>query len=297
MAERSKTIVFLQEVYSEWRADNALTQGAALAYYTIFSMAPLLMLVVAIAGLALGRSAAQGELVERIRAAVGPEAGRVVAGVLEQVSRPSAGVAATVISVVTMLIGASSVFGQLQSSLNLIWGVDRSQGGLRHTVQQRLATFLVVVGIGVLLLASMLLTAVVAAVQDTLAQHLPALADALPGLNLGLSFLVTTTFFAMIYKVLPATHMRWSDVWLGGAFTALLFTVGKTFIGLYLGRTGVTSVYGAAGSLVLLLLWIYYSAQIFMIGAEFTEVYSRRFGSRREESAKDTSSGQAGQPA
>ncbi len=297
MAQRSKPVAFLLEVYTEWREDNALTQGAALAYYTIFSMAPLLMLVIAIAGLALGRSAVQGELIDRIHATVGPEAGRVVAGALEQVSRPSAGIAATVISVITMLLGASSVFGQLQASLNLIWGVDRSQGGLRHTVRQRLATFLVIVGIGVLLLASVVLTAVVAALQETLAQQLPALADALPSLNLGVSFVLTTTFFAMIYKVLPAARMRWSDVWLGGAFTALLFTIGKTFIGLYLGRTGVTSVYGAAGSLVLLLLWIYYSAQIFLIGAEFTEVYSRRFGSRRGEPAKHTTHGQVTKPA
>ena len=273
----------LREVYEEWRRDDALSLGAALAYYTIFSMAPLLVLVIAIAGLVLGRAAAEGEIVGQIANLVGPSGARAIADMIARAGRPAAGLVATAVSLATMAIGASGVFGQLQHSLNRIWNTPPPPAGLRSRIRQRAAAFGMILGIGFLLLVSLVLSAALAAVHDLLAHHLPLLSRLLPPLNFALSFAVVTALFAMIYKTLPDADMHWRDVWLGAAVTALLFTVGKSLIALYLARAGVTSVYGAAGSLVLVLLWIYYSAQILFVGAEFTEVYSRRYGSRTRE--------------
>jgi len=275
-------IAFLREVFDQWRKDNALSHGAALAYYTLFSMAPLLVLVIAIAGLVLGRAAAQGELFAHIQGLIGADGAHTVEGMIANVSAPKSGVVASVISIVTMLLGASGVFGQLRTSLNQIWEVTLTgDGGVRGIARQRLAAFGIILGIGALLLASLVLTAALGAVHNLLAQHLPLLGQLLPPLNSLLSLLLTTSLFAMIYKLLPDVTMNWRDVWLGAAATALLFTIGKTLIGLYLAHTGAASVYGAAGSLVVVLLWVYYCAQVFFVGAEFTEVYSRWYGSRR----------------
>jgi membrane protein len=258
--------------------------GAALAYYALFSMAPLLVLIVAVSGLVLGPAAARGEVVTRMEGLVGPDAAHMLEGMITRVSSPSSGIIATLVSLITILLGASGVFGQLQASLNRIWDVPPTSRGVRGLVRQRLASLGIIVGIGILMVASLVLTAALAAVQEVLAQYLPVVGPLLPSLNFGLSLLVTSALFAMIYKVLPDVPMSWGDVWIGAFATALLFTVGKTLIGLYLGRAGTASVYGAAGSLVVLLLWVYYSAQILFIGAELTEVYSRRYGSRRERS-------------
>jgi membrane protein len=274
---------FLREVHAEWSKDDALSLGAALAYYTVFSMAPLLVLVIAIAGLALGQAAAQGEIVTQVAGLVGPGGAKAIEEMIARASGPKAGIVATVVSLVTMTAGASGVFGQLQHSLNRIWEVPPTAGaGLRGHLRRRMAAFGMILGIGFLLLVSLLASAALAAVHGLIAEHLPLASRLLPGLNFALSFAVITALFAMIFKVLPDVTMWWRDVWLGAAVTALLFTIGKTLIALYLGRAGVTSVYGAAGSLVLILLWVYYSAQILFIGAEFTEVWSRRYGSRRE---------------
>jgi membrane protein len=274
---------FLGEVLDKWRADRALSHGAALAYYALFSLAPLLVLVIAVAGLALGRAAAQGELVARISSLVGPDAARTVEGMIASVSAPRAGLVATAISIATMLLGASGMFGQLQSTLNDMWNAPESHAGIRGVLRQRLASFGVILGIGLLLLASLALTAALAVVHDLLRTRLPVFGTLLEPLNFLISLLVAATLFALLFKLLPDVRMAWRDVWLGGIVTALLFTIGKSLIGLYLGRAGATSVYGAAGSLVLVLLWIYYSAQILLLGAEITEVYSRRYGSRRKE--------------
>ena len=279
-------IIFVRELHDQWQKDNALSHGAALAYYTLFSMAPLLMLVIAIVGLVLGDAAAQGQLVGKIESVIGPDAARTIEGLIVNVSARRSGVLASAVSLITMLVGASGVFGQLRTSLNQIWEVRTTASNpVAAAARQRLASFAIIVGIGGLLLASLLLTAALAAVHDLLARHLPVLTELLPALNFLVSFLLTTSLFAMIYKLLPDARMDWRDVWLGAAVTALLFTIGKTLIGLYLGRTGVASVYGAAGSLVVILLWVYYCAQIFLVGAEFTEVYSRFYGSRRDQVA------------
>lgn len=272
----------LREVYTEWAADDALSMGAALAYYAVFSMAPLLVLVVAIAGLVLGRSAAEGELVGQIQSVVGPSGAQTIQDMIARASSPKAGLTASVVSLVTMTLGATGVFGQLQASLNRIFEAPRpTASGIRVQVRKRMVAFGMILGIGFLLLVSLALSAALAAVHDVLAQRVPGASRLLPVSNFMLSFGVVTASFAILFKVLPDVRMAWSDVWLGAGMTALLFTVGKSLIGIYLGRAGVTSVYGAAGSFVLLLLWVYYSAEIMFLGAEFTEVYSRRHGTRR----------------
>jgi membrane protein len=272
---------FLREVHAEWAADDALSLGAALAYYTVFSMAPLLVLVIAIAGLVLGRTAAEGELVGQIGGLVGQAGAQAIQDMVNRASGPKAGLIASVVSLVTMSLGATGVFGQLQHSLNKIWEAPPRRGGFRSQVRKRVLAFGMILGIGFLLLVSLAVSAALALVHDLLAAHVPLLTEILPTINLLLGFGVVATLFAIMFKVLPDVGMRWRDVWPGAAVTALLFAVGKTLIGLYLGRAGATSVYGAAGSFVLILLWVYYSAQILFIGAEFTEVYSRRYGSRR----------------
>ncbi len=273
---------FFAEIVAEWQADDAVSMGAALAYYAIFSMAPLLILVIAIAGLVLGQKAAEGELVGQISGLVGEAGAHTLQDMIANVSSPKAGVVASVVSVVTITLGATGVFGQLQHALNRIWEVPPpKKGGIVGALRKRAVAFGMILGIGFLLLVSLALSAALAAVHGWLSEEVPVLGRTLPPLNFLLSFAVITALFALIYKVLPEVEMRWRDIWPGAAVTALLFTIGKTLIGLYLGRAGATSAYGAAGSFVLLLLWVYYSAQILFVGAEFTEVYSRRYGSRR----------------
>jgi membrane protein len=277
-----RVVQLLREVVAEWRRDAALGLGAALAYYTLFALAPLLVLVIAIAGLAFGRAAAEGEIVGQMAGVMGPEGAAMIQDMIARASRPTSGIVATVASLATMAVGASGVFGQLQSALNRIFGGTPPRGGgVSGLVRRRLVHFGMIVAIGFLLLVSLVVSAVLAVVQDRLAARLPGLAVALPVLNFALSFAVVTGLFALVFKVLPDVRLDWRDVWLGAACTALLFAIGKGAIGYYLGRAGTTSVYGAAGSLVLVLLWIYYSAQILFLGAEFTDVYSRRYGSRR----------------
>jgi len=281
---RHPVVAFLREIVDEWQHDGALNLGAALAYYTLFAMAPLLVLVIAIAGLAFGRAAAEGEIVNQISGLMGADGAKMIEDMIARASRPASGIVATVVSLGTMALGASGVFGQIQTALNQIFGVtERRRGrGVRGAVRQRLAYFGMIVAIGFLLVVSLVVSAALAGVHDLLATRLPILARVLPPLNFVLSLGVVSGLFALVYKVLPDVDLAWRDVWLGAVCTSLLFTVGKGLIGLYLGRAGTTSVYGAAGSLVLVLLWIYYSAQILFLGAEFTEVYSRRYGSRRE---------------
>jgi membrane protein len=272
---------FLVEVFREFSNDDALTLGAALAYYTVFSLAPLLVLSIAIAGLVFGRAAAQGQIVAQISDVLGPAGAGTIEDMIERASQPASGLVATVASLATMIFGASGVFGQLQSSLNRIWGAETiRRTGVAGQLQRRLLSFTMILGIGFLLLVSLGLSAVLSGVHQLVNRVFPVLGDFLPVGNFALSFALVTALFAMIFKLLPDARIEWRDVWLGAAVTALLFTIGKALIGLYLGRAGVTSVYGAAGSLVLVLLWVYYSAQLLFLGAEFTEVYSRRYGSR-----------------
>jgi membrane protein len=278
----SAVLPFLREVLKEWSDDNALTLGAALSYYTIFSIAPLLVLAIAVAGLVFGRAAAQGEIVAQIQGVLGPSGAELIESMIERASEPKTGAIATVVSLATMFFGASGVFGQLQSSLNLIWGADtQRRKGVKGQLQRRAASFSMILGIGFLLLVSLAISALISGLHSLIDVYLTVPSELLSLVNFSVSFLIVTALFAMIFKLLPDARIEWRDVWLGAAVTAVLFTIGKSLIGIYLGRAGVTSVYGAAGSLVLVLLWVYYSSQLLFLGAEFTEVYSRRYGSRK----------------
>jgi membrane protein len=270
----------LRETFQEWSRDNCLRLGAALAYYTIFSIAPLLVIVIAIAALAFGRQAAEGEIIQQVESVLGAPGAETLRGMIERASRPSAGILAAAGGLATMVIGASSVFAQLQSALNEIWNVPpRPRRGVLVMLKERLTSFSIILVIGFLLLVSLVLSAAVSALHAYVGGLFPGAALALELLNFAVSFGVVTLLFAMIFKILPDADIRWGDVWIGAAFTAFLFAVGKLAIGLYLGNTSAGSVYGAASSLVIILLWVYYSSQLLFFGAEFTQVYARRYRS------------------
>ena len=273
----------IKESVKEWKNDGALDLGASLAYYTIFSLAPMLLIATGIAGLVWGREAVQGQLVGQMRGLVGPEGAQAIQTILANAGRHGSGVLATVIGFVTILFGATGVFAQLQNALNRIWNVEpKPGGGVWGFVRNRLLSFGMVLGIGFLLLVSLVLSAAAASV-DQWAEGLGGAGQMLVRvLSFAVSFAITTFLFAMIYKFLPDVKMAWRDVWIGAVVTALLFTVGKFLIGLYIAKSTVASTYGAAGSLVILLLWTYYSAQIVFLGAEFTQVYASRYGSKIE---------------
>jgi membrane protein len=234
-----------------------------------------------VAGLVFGRAAAQDEIVAQVQGVLGAAGAETIESMIERASQPASGIVATLLSLATMAFGASGVFGQLQGSLNRIWGAETvRRRGVKGQVQRRLLAFSMILGTGFLLLVSLALSAVLAGVHRLLSVWFPVLSEFLPLANFLLSFAIVTALFAMIFKLLPDARIEWRDVWLGAAVTALC-SIGKSLIGIYLGRAGVTSVYGAAGSLVLILLWVYYSSQLLFLGAEFTEVYSRRYGSRQ----------------
>jgi membrane protein len=275
----------LKDTFREWREDGANRLAAALAYYTTFSLAPLLVLIIAIAGLAGGREAAQSQTMAQVEDLLGTEGREFVEGMIESASRPETGLAATFIGAVTLLFGALGVFGELQNSLNTIWEVKPKPAknwldGVRRFMIKRLLSFAMVLGIGFLLLASLVVSAAVSAFGEFIGGRW-LLADVwLALINFIISFIVITFLFAMIFKFLPEIRIAWKDVWLGAAVTSGLFSLGKFLIGLYLGRSEVGNTFGAAGSLAILLIWIYYSAQILFFGAEFTQVYANRYGSR-----------------
>jgi membrane protein len=265
-----------------WLDDYAPSMGAALAYYTVFSMGPLLIIVIAVAGLVFGEAAAQGEVVAQLREVLGVEGALAVQGVLKSVSDPSRGLIATIVSVAVLLVGATSVLAELQSALDRIWKVPVTpeNRGAWNFIQVRLWAFGMVLGLGFLLLTSLVISAAIAALGEWWAGWFGGWLLLVQVINFVVSFAIITGAFAMIYKFLPRVTVAWQDVWTGAAVTALMFNVGKFLIGLYLGRSGVATGFGAAGSLVVLLIWVYYSAQIFLLGAEFTRLYAHQRGSR-----------------
>jgi membrane protein len=269
---------------SSWVDDYAQSMGAALAYYTMFSIAPLLLIVISLAGLLFGEEAAQGEIVGQLRGLMGPQGAQAVQGLLESVNKPAQSITAMIIGGLLFLIGATSVFGELQDALDRIWRAPkRPKGGLWPLLRARLLSFGMILGIGFLLMVSLVLGAVLSALGTLWSPFFSNWEVLARGLQFLLSFGFTTTFFALIYKLMPRAEVAWADVRIGAFVTALLFTLGKALIGFYIGRSGVTSGFGAAGSLVVLLMWVYYSAQVFLMGAEFTWAYSLTFGSRREQ--------------
>ena len=267
----------VREVATKWQRDDALAQGAALAFYMLFSLAPLLVLVIAVAGMALGDAAVRERVLATITDAVGQDAAGTVSGMIDRMRAPGAGFTASIVSIATMLVGASGVFGHLQSVLNRIFDVAvPTGGGVRYAVRRRLAAFGMVLGIGVLLGASMVATTLLDAFRATLAGEVPALAPVLPWLDAVLSIAIAAVLFTATFRVLPDGRPPWGATALGGMATAVLFALGKSLIGFYLARRSGTSIFGAAASLVVLLLWIYYSAQILFVGAEVTAVLARR---------------------
>jgi len=267
----------LKDTIQEWMDDRAPQLAAALAFYSIFSFAPVLIIVIAVASMAFGREAVREELLSRFREFLGPQGVRAVRAVIEQARERS--YLATAIGAATLAFGATAVFAELQEALNTVWGVKVKPGrSTKAFLRKRVLSFLMVIALGLMLLASLLLSTAISAaaefVEGTL--FLPPVVQ--QTVQFVVSFVVVMVLFACVYKVLPDVRMAWTDVWVGAAATALLFTIGKSLIGFYLATTSVGSAYGAAGSLVLLLVWVYYSAQVFLFGAEFTEVYARHRG-------------------
>lgn len=267
------------ETFQQWSEDKASKLAAALAYYTIFSLAPLLIIVIAIAGSAFGEEAARGEIVGQIQNLVGTEGAEFLEIAIQNASRPQVGTIASMISVVVLLIGATGVFAELQDSLNTIWDVKPRPGrGVFTIIRQRFLSFAMILGIGFLLLVSLVISAGLTALITYFSNALPGIDAIWQYLNFLLSFAITTFIFALIFKVLPDVKITWNDVLIGAVITSVLFVIGKFLLGEYIGRSALGSAYGAAGSLVVIIAWVYYAAQILFLGAEFTQVYARRYG-------------------
>ena len=273
-----------RETFAAWSDDYASSMGAALAYYTMFSIAPLLLIVISVAGLAFGEQAARGEILDQLESLMGREGARAVQALLASVDKPAAGIWATLFGFGALVVGATTVIGELQDALDRIWcvpgGRARPGNGAWNWLRRRLLSLGMILGVGFMLMVSLVASAALAAVQHWWSRYVDLGAVA-SWIDFGVSFAFITVAFAMIYKLMPRARVQWKDVWTGAVVTALLFTVGKMAIGLYIGRSAVASTFGAAASLVAMVVWVYWSAQIFLLGAEFTWVYAHRLGSLR----------------
>jgi membrane protein len=266
---------------NNWIDDGASSMGAALAYYTVFSLAPLLLMVIAVAGLFFGQEIAQGALMQEFDALIGSNGAQAIQAILKSAQNWEGGVISMVVSAITLFIGATTVFAELQRDLDLIWKAEKKAvpGGVWGFVRTRLLSFGLILGVGFLLIVSLALSAGIAALSTVWGDWLKNLETLLQIVNFAVSFAVITALFALIYKVLPNARIGWGDVWMGATVTSLLFSLGKFAIGLYIGKSAISSSFGAAGAFVVLIAWIYYSAQIFLLGAEFTYVYTCTRGS------------------
>jgi len=271
----------LKETGKAWDEDNVTRLAASLAYYTLLSIAPLIILAVAVTGLAFGEAAARQHIAGELAGVVGRGGAEAIESIAKNAHTPGTGVFSVAVGVVVLLFGASGVFGELQAALNTVWDVAPKPGrGIWGVVKDRFFSFTLVVGVAFLLLVSLVVSAALTWIGQVFEHSLPGGAVVWQVLNFCISFAVVTGLFALIFKTLPDVRIQWRDVWIGSAVTAALFTLGKFALGIYLGSAGVASAYGAAGSIVALVIWVYYSAQVLLIGAEFTEVYASRFGSR-----------------
>jgi len=303
----------LKQAVVAWMDDYAPSMGAALAYYTIFSIAPLLLLAIAVAGLVFGENAARGEIISQVEGLVGSEGAEAIQGLLKSASHTGTSIVATIIGIVTLLIGATAVFGELQSDLDRIWRVPTPPGpsGLWGLIRARLLSLGMVAAIGFLLLISLVVSAMLSALGTWWGWWFGGWAIVLQIVNQVTSFGIITMLFALMYRILPRVTIDWRDVWIGSAATTLLFTIGKYAVGVYLGHATIASGFGAAGSIVVVLVWVYYSSQLFLLGAEFTWVYAYNHGSlatarlpaaaaaplpndRKEDSGKDRGDADAG---
>jgi len=279
--ERLRNIgTVLKETGMQWSDDEASRLAASLSLYTLLSIAPLLVIAVAVAGMVFGEEAARGQISQQIGGIVGPQAGQAIQGLVANASTPSSGIVSSIVSIGVVLFGASGVFGELQASLNRIWEVKPRPGrGIKGLIRDRFFSFAMVMGVAFLLLVSLLVSAALAGISGYFKNVIsfPLLWEAF---NLAVGIGVTSVLFALIFKLVPDIKIAWRDVWVGGLVTAILFAIGRTALGWYVGRSATVSPFGAAGSLVALIVWVYYSAQILFLGAEFAQVYASRYGAR-----------------
>jgi membrane protein len=279
-------LTLAKSTVSSWLDDYAPSMGAALSYYTVFSLAPLLLIVVSVAGLVFGEDAVRGELFGQLQGLMGADAAKAVQGLLAGASKPSHGIVGTVVGIAVLVFGATTVFGELQDDLDRIWRAPaREGGGVWSLLRARLLSFGMILALAFLLMVSLVIGAVISALGKWWGPMFGGWEVLAQVVNVVVGFALTTAIFAIIYKMMPRVHVRWHDVWIGSIVTALLFTIGKFLIGLYIGKSGVASGFGAAGSLILVFVWVYYSAQIFLLGAEFTWVYARTHGSMQNAAA------------
>ncbi|MDX2140593.1 MAG: YihY/virulence factor BrkB family protein [Chloroflexota bacterium] len=278
----------LKQTFTEWNEDKVPRLAAALSYYIAFSLAPLLVLTIAVVGFILREQMVREEVLELVTGTVGAQAGELVGELIDNLRQPASGILSTVLGIAALLFGAIGVFEQLKDALNTVWGVPAKEApsGVRGFIFGKLISFSMVLVIGLLLLVSLVISTLLNAFNSYTESLFPGAPALLQIVNTLVSFGLVVVLFALVYRILPDIKLEWRDVWIGAAITALLFTIGKFALSFYLGNTGTASLYGAAGSFVLILLWIYYSAQIILFGAEFTQVYARRYGSLRHQSDK-----------
>ena len=272
--------VLVKQTFQSWNEDKAARLAAALSFYAVFSMAPVLVIALAVAGQVIDRAEVEAQALQQIKDLIGPQGASFIQTVLENVRKPTDSALASILGLVTLIFGAAGAFGQLQDALNTIWEVQARAGeGLGRLVRDKFLSFVMVVVTGFLLLISLISSTVISALGGPLSGFTSQSATVLQIINLVVSFGIIALTFAVILKVIPDVHLRWRDVWPGALMSALLFTVGKYAIGLYLAHSSISSSYGAAGSVIIILIWVYYSAQIFFVGAEFTKMYARKRGS------------------
>ncbi len=277
----AQVIELIKEAFGEWQKHKVSSLAASLAYYTIFSITTLLIISISIAGIIFGEKAARGEIIGQIQDWVGQEAGKLIQTALDNANRPKISNFASLISLVVLLFGASGVFAQLQEALNTVWNVTtKPKSAIWNFIKKRILSFLMVLVIGILLLASLLLSAILTTLSNLEIGIFSNFSFIWGLLDNAVSFALVTLLFALVYRYLPDVTISWKDVWVGATITALLFALGKWGLGFYLGRASFASTYGAAGSLVVILAWVYYSAQILLFGAELTQVYARKYGSQ-----------------
>lgn len=279
MSSDKSLFALVKKTVDEAGDDKIPRLAASLSYYTLLSLSPLLVLAVAVAGIVFGEDAARGQIAHQLQQVFGAEAGDAIQAMIAHAKQPGSGVLGTIVGVVVLLFGASGVFGELQDSLNTIWEVSPKPGrGILGIVKDRFLSFTMVLGVAFLLLVSLVVSAGLAALGQWLSASVDGIEWAWQGVNFVVSLAMVALLFGLVFKVVPDVKVRWRDVWLGATVTALLFSIGKFLIGLYVGKAGVASPYGAAGSLVVIVVWVFYSAHILFIGAEFTQVYARATG-------------------
>jgi membrane protein len=270
-----EVLPILKTTFAAWNRHEAPRLGAALAFYTILSLSPLVIFVVALAGLIFSRSTAQAHILSQVQGMIGPVGGKAVESMLANSQKPTAGIIGTIVGLLSLLFGASGVFTELRSALNLIWEVKPEEtSGILGLIRERFFSFGMVLSIGFLLLVSLVLSTVLAAIGKFFGGLLPIPSAVLTVFNILISYIGVAVLFGLIFRFVPAAKVRWQNVWPGALVTAMFFTIGKTLIGLYLGKSSVGSTYGAAGSVIVVIVWVYYSAQIFFFGAEFTHAYA-----------------------